>query len=222
VSGTRSPSADGTADRRARHPRRLRRLLPRTFQGRLTGAILAVVALTLALVTVLVINRLDDYFTKQQQADLDQRSRSVNTYVQALAKDKTTIVVNGAITGERPVVGLDNQVDPFVLIALAARSQQRFIADRLAQADVEITFGHYMTDGSSLPRTRRSSSISRHRRNPARPRRRTSAGARTTPMAASSRRMPSRSRCRTRIRSGRPRWPTSRGFSALSHSSPWG
>jgi two-component system OmpR family sensor kinase len=147
VSGTRSPSADGTADRRARHPRRLRRLLPRTFQGRLTGAILAVVALTLALVTVLVINRLDDYFTKQQQADLDQRSRSVNTYVQALAKDKTTIVVNGAITGERPVVGLDNQVDPFVLIALAARSQQRFIADRLAQADVEITFGHYVTDG---------------------------------------------------------------------------
>ena len=63
-------------------PRRLRRLLPRTFQGRLTGAFLAVITLTLLLVTVLVINRLDDYFTSQQNADLDQRAKSVSTYVE--------------------------------------------------------------------------------------------------------------------------------------------
>ena len=98
------------------------------------------------LVTVLVINRLDDYFTKQQQADLDQRSKSVDQYVQAVAKSATTVVVNNIPTSG-PVLGMDNQVDPHVLLALATRGQQRFIADRLGQADVEITFGRYVADG---------------------------------------------------------------------------
>ena len=138
MSATRSPSARRRPERRARLPRRLRRLLPRTFQGRLTGAFLAVVALTLLLVTAIVINRLDDYFTKQQQADLDQRSRSVDTYVEALAAD--------AAKGS-PVVGVDGQVDPAVLQAMSGHALQRFIADRLGQADVEITFGRYVSDG---------------------------------------------------------------------------
>ena len=118
----------------------MRRLLPHTFQGRLTGAFLAVIALTLALVTVLVINRLDDYFTSQQRADLDQRSKSVATYVRSLAET--------AASG-RPVVGLNDQVDAVVLEAIANRTQQRFIADRLAQADVQITFGRYVTDSET-------------------------------------------------------------------------
>ena len=85
MSATRSPSADDKPERRAGLPRRLRRLAPRTFQGRLTGAFLAVVALTLLLVTVLVINRLDDYFTRQQKADLEQRAESVFKSVDRLA-----------------------------------------------------------------------------------------------------------------------------------------
>ena len=138
MSATRSPSAERPAERRVRLPHRLRRLPPHTFQGRLTGAFLFVVALTLALVTILVINRLDDYFTSQQKADLDQRSELVATYVKSLA----TREANG-----RPVVGPDGQVDPLVILALTNYSQQRFIADRLAQADVEITFGSHVTDG---------------------------------------------------------------------------
>jgi signal transduction histidine kinase len=138
VSATRSPSADRPADRRARLPRRLRRLLPRTFQGRLTGAFLAVVALTLLLVTVLVINRLDDLFTSQQEADLLQRAGLVASSVRVTA-------ATGA--GGRPVVGPDNDVDPVVLRAFAAHEAQRFIADRLGQADVEITFGRYVLGG---------------------------------------------------------------------------
>jgi signal transduction histidine kinase len=140
VSATPSPSARGRPERRARLPRRLRRFLPRTFQGRLTGAFLAVVALTLLLVTAIVINRLDDYFTKQQQADLDQRSKSVDTYVEALAAD--------ASKGS-PVVGVDGQVDPAVMQAMSGHALQRFIADRLGQADVEITFGRYVSDGET-------------------------------------------------------------------------
>ena len=119
---------------------RLRRLFPRTFQGRLTLAFLAVVALTLGLVTVLVVNRLDDYFTSQQKADLEQRSKSVAQYVDTLAQTAAQ---------KRPVVGIDDQVDAGVLDRLAQPVQQRFIADRLGQADVKITFGHYELDGET-------------------------------------------------------------------------
>jgi two-component system sensor histidine kinase BaeS len=139
VSGTRSPSADRSGpDRRARNPLRLRRLLPRTFQGRLTGAFLAVVTLTLVLVTVLVLNRLDDYFTSQQEADLIQRSKSVVTSVETVA--------DAAASGS-PVVGMDNNVDPGVLGQMSDHTLQRFIADRLGQADVQITFGRYVPGG---------------------------------------------------------------------------
>ena len=66
--------------------RRTRSLMPHTFQGRLTIAFVTVIALTLALVTVLVLNRLDDYFTSQQTADLEVRSATVGGFVQALAE----------------------------------------------------------------------------------------------------------------------------------------
>ena len=62
-------------------------MLPRTFQGRLALSFIGVIALTLALVTVLVVNRLDDYFTRQQTTDLEQRADTVNSYVQTLSRN---------------------------------------------------------------------------------------------------------------------------------------
>src|SRR3954453_7652160 len=121
-------------------PGRLRRLLPRTFQGRLTAAFLFVVTLTLALVTVLVINRLDDYFTSQQQADLAQRGKAAETYVTGVADENA---------GGSPVVGVDGHVDSDVLDTMANPRLQRFIADQLGQADVEIAFGRFVADGES-------------------------------------------------------------------------
>ena len=59
-------------------------------------------ALTLGLVTVLVVNRLDDYFATQQKADLDQRSQLVASFV---------VRVADSAAGGRPVVGVDGQVD---------------------------------------------------------------------------------------------------------------
>jgi signal transduction histidine kinase len=123
-----------------RLPGPLRRLLPRTFQGRLTGAFLFVVALTLALVTVLVINRLDDYFTTQQKVDLEQRATSVATFVSGIAA--------GAAEG-RPVVGADGRIDPAVLEAMQNPRLQGLIADTLGQADVAVTFGLSVLDGES-------------------------------------------------------------------------
>jgi signal transduction histidine kinase len=103
-------------------------------------AFLAVVALTLLVVSVLVVNRLDDYFTKQQQADLDQRAESVDTYVEGVAR---------VAAAGRPVVGAGGEVDPIVVQRMADHDLQRFVADNLGQADVEITFGQYVADGES-------------------------------------------------------------------------
>jgi len=113
-------------------------VFPSTFQARLTGAFLAVVTLTLLLVTALVINRLDDYFTTQQKTDLDQRAETVNAYVQARAVEAA---------GPDPVVRADGTVDPRVLATILDPDQQEIIADRLAQADVTITFGWMVPQG---------------------------------------------------------------------------
>jgi len=139
VSGTPSPSAE-PIEGRSRLPDRLRRLAPRTFQGRLTVAILAVVALTLGLATVLVINRLDDYFSSQQEIELRQRSSIVESYIQNVA-DRAA--------ANRPVVDRDGELDPGVLAALSDHRVQRLIADQLGQADVTITFGWFVFDGES-------------------------------------------------------------------------
>ena len=76
-----------------------RRLMPRTFQGRLTIAFVAVIALTLGLVSVLVLNRLDDYFAQQQTSDL-QRALDDRQRV------RPVLAANGRRAGE-PVVGAD-------------------------------------------------------------------------------------------------------------------
>jgi signal transduction histidine kinase len=140
VSATPSPSAD-LPEGRVHLPNGLRRLFPRTFQGRLTLAFLLVVALTIGLVTVLVVNRLDDYFASQQKIDLDQRTQLIETYVVSIA--------DTAAGPTRPVIGLDGQIDTAVIRVLAEPSVRRFIADQLGQADVVITFGRQTVDGET-------------------------------------------------------------------------
>jgi signal transduction histidine kinase len=114
-------------------------LLPRSFQGRLALSFLGVIALTLTLVTVLVINRLDDYFTRQQTTDLEQRAETVSTYVQSRTRE----------AAEGAAVVLDRRVNPAVLQALD-QEQQRVIADRLGQADVQVRFGQLVPTGEGF------------------------------------------------------------------------
>ena len=113
--------------------------MPRTFQGRLTIAFAAIIALTLLLVTLLVLNRLDDYFTQQQKAELELRAQTVATFVRV---DAATTVGSG-----NPVVHADGVLDPLVVDSLSEPETQRFIADRLGQADVILDFGVTVTDG---------------------------------------------------------------------------
>lgn len=110
-------------------------LAPRTFQGRLTLAFVAVVAVTLGLVGLLVVNRLGAYFDQQQEDDLAVRARSVGQYVILIAEGTSTVRAG------RPVVSEDGVVDAVVVVELARESQKRLVADTLALADVRIVLG---------------------------------------------------------------------------------
>jgi len=125
-----TPDPPDSASRRARIAHKF---MPHTFQGRLTLAFVAILALTLTLVTTLVLNRLGDYFDQQQRQDLEARSAGVAQYV--------AVVAAGATGGIRPVVSPSGVVDPAVVIALRNSNLQRLIADGLGRADVVIRLG---------------------------------------------------------------------------------
>lgn len=146
VSATPSPSADGASplhrvgpgDRLARVGRGLRRLVPSTFQGRLTAAFVTVIALTLLLVTIFVLNRLDDYFTQQQKTELEGRAQTINVIVQLLAQEAA---------GGFPVVSGDGVVHPAVVALLTDPEYAGPIADNFGQADVRLEFGFTTSEG---------------------------------------------------------------------------
>jgi signal transduction histidine kinase len=129
------PSADPR--HRGRFRRVIGKLTPRTFQARLTLAFVGVVALTLVLVSFFVINRLDDYFYKQQAAELEGRARLVASAVETLIGGDTTDADGNAT----PVISSDDQLDPVVVRDLTRSVNQRYLADQIAQADVQIVIG---------------------------------------------------------------------------------
>jgi len=135
VSGTRSPSAE----------RLPAGVAPRTFQGRLTLAFVALVTVTLGLVGLVVVNRLGAYFDEQQQDDLAARALTVGQYVILVAESSDNILAG------HPVVSADGIVDPGVVVELSRDRQQRIITDQLAQANVRLRIGRILPDQSFQP-----------------------------------------------------------------------
>jgi signal transduction histidine kinase len=80
------------------------------------------------LVGLLVLNRLEDYFTRQQDADLADRSLQIARSVEDLMRGPFQQVVNENLT-----------IDPFIVGAI--NSQIQFWADELARANVRIRLG---------------------------------------------------------------------------------
>jgi signal transduction histidine kinase len=115
--------------------------MPRTFQGRLTVAFVAVMALTLALVSGLVINRLDAYFQDQQQADLVSRTKAVRAYVAYVAE---RAVPEGLIVDE------DNRIHPAIAAAMADKDVKNNIANVFGQANVIVRYGRVTSGGERL------------------------------------------------------------------------
>jgi signal transduction histidine kinase len=121
----------------------IRRAGPKTLQSRLTLGFASVVGLTLLLVTVFVLNRLDDEFRTQQREDIRAKTDLVAAYIDFLAADVARIdpVVPGDVARIEPVVFNDNEVNPRVVAALEQPDRVSFIADLLAEADVDYTLG---------------------------------------------------------------------------------
>jgi two-component system OmpR family sensor kinase len=120
---------------------RLPALAPKTFQGRLTVAFVLLIALTLTLVSLLVVNRLDDFFTRQQEADLKLRTETVAVYLRAITTER--------VDETERVIGRDGSLNPAVGEVLDSPTFRRFIADRLGQANVRIVFGRLVIDDQS-------------------------------------------------------------------------
>jgi signal transduction histidine kinase len=144
VPATPSPNADPPTTERGSGPRRrfrgwVGRILPRTFAARLTIAFSGVVALTLLLVFVGVINRVDDYFYQQSVNDLQARAGTVRDFIESLS--------NAAADGE-PIVSPSDTLNPAVAQFLANPGNQRFLADDLAQADLKVSLGLITRDGN--------------------------------------------------------------------------
>jgi signal transduction histidine kinase len=137
----------GKPRHRGRFRRVIGKLTPRTFQARLTLAFVGVVALTLALVSIFVINRLDDYFYKQQANELDARAKLVYSVVEA------TIVRDLRESGATTLISAGNELDPAVVADLTESENQSYLADQVAQADLEIVIGRQpiTPDGPLVP-----------------------------------------------------------------------
>ena len=118
--------------------RRVRRLLPRTFQARLTLGLAGIVALTLGVAGMLIINRVDDYFDRQTRADLNGRAKTVH--------DSVLQGIETALDHRELVVAPDGTVNPTVITLLRLEENRRLLADIVAQANVEITIGQATRD----------------------------------------------------------------------------
>jgi signal transduction histidine kinase len=111
----------------------LRKSVASSFQLRLTYAFVGVVALTLALVSPVVINRLDDYFRTQETENLRVRQVAAGVVVRQFIQ---------SITIGQPVLvahGTELNVNPIVRNFLAGSAQS--IANFVAQADVRLSIG---------------------------------------------------------------------------------
>jgi signal transduction histidine kinase len=138
VSVTPSPSAEAPRGRRL--PRLFGRLVPRTFQARLTIAFVGIVALTLGLVAIFILNRLDDYFTQQQNADVTARARLVAAFIDS----RVGLLLHQR--GEHAVV--DGQFNPFA--AADIQNQIGGAANFIAEADIDVELWVDLGEGRGI------------------------------------------------------------------------
>jgi len=137
-------SGQRTLDRPRRNP------VPQSFQTRLTFAFMAVVALTLTLVSPVVAVRLDDLFRNQEQARLQQRAdATAEILVRAISDelgDEAAVVWVDPATGKASLA-------PGVETLLIDEGLLQLYTDAVAQAHVTVTFGPgtFETDGMIVP-----------------------------------------------------------------------
>ena len=120
--------------------------MPRSFQTRLTFAFIGVVALTLALVAPIVVNRIDDYFRQQEEQSLQVRAKATAAVIDQF--------IETTLPGDRIVAESNGQavLNPDVADILVTHDLLRIAANNVAQADVTLEFGLAKpdTDGTMM------------------------------------------------------------------------
>jgi signal transduction histidine kinase len=121
---------------RAREGRQIRPSVPQSFQTRLTLAFMGVVALTLALVAPIVINRIDDYFRQLEEQSLTARANATAGLL--------TQLMLAAVPDDHVVIR--EFPDGTVMLHPAAREVLegelfQLTAQAVAQADTEVAVG---------------------------------------------------------------------------------
>ena len=96
-------------------------------------------ALTLLIVGIVLVNRMDDYFLAQTQVDLNARRNAVEQVI--------VNSVDPSATGSY-VVSPGGQLNPLVVEKLSVPANERLLADGIAQADLHITFGQVTQDSA--------------------------------------------------------------------------
>jgi signal transduction histidine kinase len=109
--------------------------VPRSFQTRLTFAFIGVVALTLALVAPIVINRIDDYFRQQEEQSLRARAQATAVVIDQF--------IEATAAGDSVVIEIDGQaaLNPDIQQMLVNNDLLTLAANNVAQADVSLQFG---------------------------------------------------------------------------------
>ena len=121
--------------------------VPRSFQTRLTIAFVGLVALTLALVAPVVVNRLDDYFRQQEEQSLRVRAGATAALLDRFIENE---VGDSAVVAEVNVGGQRQPaLNPAVGTLLVDKGLLTLLANTVAQADISLRFGiaHQDTDG---------------------------------------------------------------------------
>jgi signal transduction histidine kinase len=124
--------------------------VPQSFQTRLTFAFLAVTALTLTLVAPVLVIKLDEFFRQQEETRLQERADATAEIL--------VLFIARAVGDNQPVVWVDPGtgdvlLNPAVEVLLRDAGLLQTVADEVALAKVEISFGPAVmdTDGTLVP-----------------------------------------------------------------------
>lgn len=138
------PPHNRTGDGRRRGP------VPQSFQTRLTFAFMAVVALTLTLVAPVLVLKLDEFFRQQEETRLQERADATAEIL--------VLFIARAVGDDQAVVWVDPGtgeilLNPAVSVLLGDAGLLQTVADEIALARVEISFGPAVqdTDGTLVP-----------------------------------------------------------------------
>ncbi len=118
--------------------------VPRSFQSRLTIAFVAVVAVTLGLISPVIINRLDDFFRQQEEQGLRLHAYATAVVLERFISDEAG---SGAVVAS---VAGKLELNPDVAALLKDRGLLQLAANDVAQADVTVTFGAAYPDAAGV------------------------------------------------------------------------